>query len=237
MSTATTLSTPASYDPVVGQDNMANVVERLGNVPLNRIRSKPAPGTATEHDLIVLAEKHGILCELIDGVLVEKPMGYYESRIAARLIYSLEDYLERNPIGITAGESGPMQTLPGQVRMPDVSFVLSSRLSVETLKTQKVLLIAPDLAIEVISETNTKKEMARKLREYFEAGVQIVWYLDPETESAQIFRSPDIFETIAGDQELTGGDLLPGFAVKLSEVFAKAKRGLPPEMLPNYAKP
>jgi Uma2 family endonuclease len=157
---------------------------------------------------------------------VEKPVGYYESRIAAVLIYFIEGYFEQNPIGITGGESGPMRTTPGHVRMPDVSVVLNERLTLEMLKSQKVLRLSPDLAIEVLSETNTKKEMSRKLREYFESGSRLVWYLDPETETAQIFRSAEQFETVRGEQELVGGDVLPGFAVKLSEVFARAKRGL-----------
>lgn len=226
MSVIVSISPAGNFGETVGEENLASLVHQLGDVPLARIRSKPAPGTATEKDLVLLAEKYGILCELVDGVLVEKPMGYFESRIAARIIYLLEHYLEGNPIGIIAGESGPMITIPGQVRMPDVSFVLGKRLTVEMLKQQKVLQLAPDLVVEVLSETNTKREMDRKLREYFEAGVQLVWYIDPETESAQAFRSPEDFDTISGDQCLLGGDLLPGFSARLSDVFAKAKRSM-----------
>jgi Uma2 family endonuclease len=111
--------------------------------------------------------------------------GILESRIAAILIHWIESYLDEHPIGITAGESGPMRTTPGHVRMPDVSVVLGERLTADMLKQQKVLRLAPDLAIEVLSESNTKKEMARKLREYFDAGTRLVWYIDPEAETAQ----------------------------------------------------
>jgi Uma2 family endonuclease len=214
-------------EPTLTADTLADVVARLGDIPLSRIRAVPHPGSATEEDLILLSEKYDIHCELVDGVLVQKPMGYYESRIAAILIHWLEAYLDEHPLGITAGEAGPLRTTPGQVRMPDVSFVLGSRLTEEMLKKQKVLRLAPDLAIEVLSETNTKKEMARKLREYFEAGVRLVWYIDPEAETAWVYTSAEKFTTIAGDGVLSGGDVLPGFAIRLSEVFSRAKHGMP----------
>lgn len=216
----------APLPPVALTDTLADVVARLGDVPLARIRMLSPPRTATEDDLILLSEKYDIHCELVDGVLVEKPVGYYESRIASILIHLLETYFDDHPVGITADESGPLRTTPGQVRMPDVSVVLGGRLTEEMLRTQKVLRLSPDLAIEILSESNTKREMGRKLIEYFEAGAKLVWYIDPETETAQVYRSAEQLESIAGDQELVGGDVLPGFAVKLSDVFARAKRGL-----------
>jgi Uma2 family endonuclease len=226
MMTTVTIPSFAPLQPVGPTDTLADLVARLGDVPLNRIRLLSPARPATEDDLLLLSEKYDIHCELVDGVLVEKPVGYYESRIASVLSHFIETYFDQHPIGIAAGESGPMRTTPGQVRMPDVSVVLGGRLTEEMLKTQKVLRLAPDLAIEILSESNTKREMARKLREYFEAGVKLVWYIDPENETAQAFSAIEQFETIAGDQELVGGTLLPGFAVKLSEVFARAKRGM-----------
>lgn len=225
MSVVTISSALGLYDPAIGDQTLAEMVARLGDVPLHRIRSKPAPGTATEADLIELAERHGILCELVDGVLVEKPMGFYESRLAQIIGYLLECYLEHNSLGITASESGPVRTTPKQVRMPDVSFVLSEHVTLEMVRAQKILEHTPDLAVEVLSESNTKKEMSRKLREYFEAGTRLVWYVDPEAETIQVFRSAEDCETIVGQQELTGGELLPNFAVKVADIFARAKQG------------
>jgi Uma2 family endonuclease len=224
--TTVTIPSFAPLQPVGPTDTLADLVARLGDVPLTRIRMLSPARPATEDDLVLLSEKYNIHCELVDGVLVEKPVGYYESRIAFVLAYFLEQYFEQHPIGIAAGPDGPVRTTAGQVRMPDISVVLNERLTLEMLRSQKVLRLAPDLAIEVLSESNTRKEMARKLREYFEAGVKLVWYIDPEHETAQAFSAVEQFETIAGDQELVGGAVLPGFAVKLSEVFARAKRGM-----------
>ena len=205
--------------------SMGDLVKHLDGISPDRIRLNPAPGLATERDVTAIQDHEDRLYELVDGILVEKPVGFYESRIAMVVAFYLESYFEGNPIGITAGESGPVRTTPGQVRMPDVSVILAERIAPHSLKAHKVLRLAPDLAVEVLSESNTKSEMARKLQEYFDSGVRLVWLVDPQTETAQVFRSAERFDAVAGDQELLGHDVLPGFAVKLSEVFSRAKRG------------
>jgi Uma2 family endonuclease len=227
MSVVISTPLPDAYQTVHLAETFADVVARLGDVPLSRIRSKPAPGTATENDILVVAEQHGIHCELVDGVLVEKPVGYYESKVAFILGSYIQAYLRENPIASAAGENGPLRTTPGQVRLPDISVILNDRLTLKMIKEQKILDLPPDIAVEVLSESNTKKEMDRKLREYFQAGTRLVWYIDPETEIAEVFTSPDASQRVSGDQELDGRDILPGFSIKLGVVFAEAKAGMP----------
>jgi Uma2 family endonuclease len=228
MTAVITIPSPSSYEPpVVSPDNLAEVVSRLGDISLARIRSKPALGTATEKDVILFGEKHGIRCELVDGILVEKPVGFYESKLAFLLGHLIQTYLGSNPIASVAGIDAPHRTIQNQVRMPDVSVVLNEKLSIETLKEQKILEQPPDLAVEILSESNTKQEMDRKLKEYFEAGTSLVWYIDPQSETAEEFTSPESAHPVSGDQELNGGEILPGFTVKLSELFAQAKAGMP----------
>src|SRR6516165_5737431 len=79
-------------------DTVADLIERLGGIPASRILLHPAPGTATENDVIEAEARTNRLCELWDGVLVEKPMGFYESRLAIVLSHFLESYLEKNDI-------------------------------------------------------------------------------------------------------------------------------------------
>ena len=88
------MSSVATSSPTI--ETLADLLDRLGGVPPDRIRFHPYPGTATEED--VLARPGGVkrLCELVDGVLVEKAMGYYESLLAAVLIGFLRDYLKMN---------------------------------------------------------------------------------------------------------------------------------------------
>ena len=84
-------------------ETLADLHERLGNVPLQRIRCHPAPGTATEADVLVYPRGEKRLYELVDGVLVEKPMGYYESLLAAMLIRFLGSFLEAHDLGLVLG--------------------------------------------------------------------------------------------------------------------------------------
>jgi Uma2 family endonuclease len=81
------------------------------------------------------------------------------------------------------------------------------------------------LAIEVLSKSNTKAEMERKLREYFRAGVQLVWLIDPKTRTAQVYTSPTSMKRIGKDQVLDGGEVVPGFKLSLQKLFARTKRG------------
>src|SRR4051812_33822569 len=94
------MSTSESPPPVI---SLAELVHRLGDIPLERIPAVPHPGSATEADVLRRPGGEKRLYELVDGVLVEKPMGFYESILAAFLISRLEAYLQSNPIGLVLG--------------------------------------------------------------------------------------------------------------------------------------
>ena len=205
----------------------ADVLTHLGGIPLERIRAYPPPGSATEKDVLEIESRTGRICELIDGVLVEKTMGYYESRLAAIIIHLIEAFLEGHDLGIVLAPDGTLQILPGQVRIPDVCFLSWEKFPDRELPRQPIPAVAPDLAIEVLSTSNTEGEMQRKLQDYFTAGVRLVWYIDPESRNAQAHTSPTESVTISEKQSLSGGDVLPGFELPLAELFAKAGRQSP----------
>jgi Uma2 family endonuclease len=208
-------------------ETLDDLLQRLGRVPLNRIRFHPAPGTATEADVLLYPVGEKRLCELVDGVLVEKPMGYYESRVAAELIILLGIYLRQHDLGVVAGEAGLLRLMPGLVRIPDVSFVSWGRMPEPQAPRPPIPTLAPDLAVEVLSESNTEAEMGRKLREYFAAGARLVWYIDREDRTARVYTAPDQSTLLDGTQALDGGDVLPGFALPLRELFDRAERHRP----------
>ena len=79
----------------------------------------------------------------------------------------------------------------------------------------------PDLAVEVLSESNTAEEMARKLREYFAAGVRLVWMIDPRDRTATVFTGPELSRMLDETHTLDGGDVLPGFQLPLRDLFAE----------------
>jgi Uma2 family endonuclease len=210
--------------PIVYFDNAAEVLDRLGGVPPERVLMRPPPGTAREKDLIArLDGSNKRLCELVDGVLVEKTMGIREARLALVLGQWLNEFAHLHGLGIVFGADGPIRILPGMVRVPDVSFVRWDRLPGEELPDEPILDVVPDLAVEVISRGNTKKEMERKLRNYFEAGVRLVWLIYPKTQAAEAFTSPKDMRRIGKRQSLDGADVLPGFRVALPRLFASTR--------------
>jgi Uma2 family endonuclease len=203
---------------------LADLRQRLGGIPLERIWFQPAPGTATEKDVIQAEVRGNRLCELVDGTLVEKAMGFEESWLAGRLMYLVSAYLEKNDLGICVGADGMMRIAPGLVRIPDLSFITWDRLPGRERPRKPIPDLAPDLAVEVLSEGNTKAEMARKVREYFDAGVTLVWLIDPKKRTARVFSSIEKSTLIRADQSLDGGTVLPGFALRLKDLLDRGRR-------------
>ncbi len=207
--------------PSIVWATVADLWEQLGRVPLERIRLIPSPGTATEQDLLDLMDHADRICELIDGVLVEKTVGYIESILAMAIGEFLRRFVREHKLGIIAGEGGTLKILPRQVRIPDVSFVSWGRFPGGKLPQIPIPAIAPDLAVEVLSKSNSEGEMRRKLQEYFAAGVRLVWYLDPPTRTAAVYTSPEQCETLREGDTLTGGDVLLSFELPLRELFSE----------------
>jgi Uma2 family endonuclease len=206
-------------------ETLADVVKRLGDVPLERILSKPAPGTATERDLIALLDApNKRICELVDGVLVEKAMGTREALLAGVLVYFLWDYLEKRDLGVVIPGDGPFRLRLGLVRIPDVSFVSWDRMPGGVFPHDSIAGIVPDLAVEVISKSNTPKEIERKLKEYFKAGVRLTWVIEPLTETVRVHMAPDKFERLGNEEMLRAKDILPGFSLPLKNLFARGQK-------------
>ncbi|VTT97502.1 Uncharacterized protein OS=Candidatus Entotheonella sp. TSY2 GN=ETSY2_50495 PE=4 SV=1: Uma2 [Gemmataceae bacterium] len=194
---------------------------RLGNIPPERVLMDPAPGTATPRDVLRLYEKHKRLFELVDGTLVEKGMGAAESSIANYISHLFYSYLEaRNLKGLILGEAGTLKFLKKLVRIPDVSYTHWDRLPGGKVPSEPIPDLAPDLCVEVLSKKNTRLEMERKLKEYFLAGVQLVWFVDPKRRTVRVFTSPDDVTELTTADTLDGGDVLPGFSVPVARLFA-----------------
>ncbi|MBW3599455.1 MAG: Uma2 family endonuclease [Planctomycetes bacterium] len=212
---------PVSF-PV--QWSLADLQADLGDIPAERIRLVPPPGYATEEDVLRIADREDRLYELENGVLVEKPMGLYESIVAGLILSYINAFLEENDLGKASGADGPFRILPGIVKLPDVSFVGWSRWPKTPLPRGRTPSIVPHLAVEVLSESNTAREMENKLQRYFEAGVELVWYVDPESRSARVFTSPTDVTTVDENGLLDGGAVLPGFQLSLRQLFERADR-------------
>ena len=102
---------------------LADLVERLGNVPLDRIWCHPPPGTATVEDVTRIEARENRLCELVEGVLVEKPMGFRESLLAMAFGALLREFVLRGNLGIVTGSDGMLQLFDGLVRIPTLHLL------------------------------------------------------------------------------------------------------------------
>jgi len=213
---STLLETPETF-------SFLELQEQLGGVPAHRVLMRPPPGTATE-DVVLRMMAQDRICELIDGTLVEKAMGMFESATGMEIGRRIGNYLESNDIGFIAGADGTMKVRPGRVRIPDVAYY--SYESCEGVKREAIPFMAPDLSIEVLSESNTLKEMEIKRRDLFGAGTRLVWEIDPEARTAEVFTGPDDSTQLGMDGVLDGADVLPGFKLPLAELFARVEKAM-----------
>ncbi len=209
--------------PAARFKNMADLLQRLGGVPLDRIRIHHM-GTATVQDVIDIQQREGRLCELVEGVLVEKAVGYSESELAVFLAGLLNAFVIPRNLGLVTGEAGTVELIADLVRIPDVAFTSWDRFPGRRRPQAPVPQIAPNLAVEVLSRSNTPGEMVIKRHEYFTAGVDLVWEIDPRRRTVAVYTSETDVALLGEDDTLDGGTVLPGFSLPLRDLFAELDR-------------
>lgn len=207
--------------PSITLETIADLLESLGDVPAFRVRLYPYPGTATEQDVLDYQAKDDRLYELIDGTLVEKAVGFRESLLAAALIEWLRAFVRPRKLGVVAAPDATLKLRPQLVRLPDVCFVSVQQLPGGRVPEQPMPELYPDLAIEVLSKSNTPAEMARKRQEFFTAGTKLVWMVDPVRRTVAVYTSPDEATVLQEADILDGGEVLPGFQLPLRQLFAE----------------
>jgi Uma2 family endonuclease len=201
-------------------ETLADLIAQLGDIPPSRILLHPPLGTATEEDVLRLeAAPNKRLCELIDGVLVEKAMGFLESLLAVFLIRRMGNFVDEHKLGKVLGADGMLRILPKQIRIPDVSYISWDRFPGRKLPKVQVPRLAPDLAIEVLSPSNTDNEMDRKRSDYFEAGVLECWEILIPTRELVQYRA-DGSVTRFAESAIATTELLPGFELSVAELDA-----------------
>ena len=203
---------------------LADLLEQLGDIAPARVRFRPVPGTATEKDVLAIHDREDRLYELVDGVLVEKAMGFRESLLAGMLIEILRGFARARNLGLVTAPDGMMRLTAGLVRIPDVAFISWDRFPNRRVPTEPIPDVAPNLAVEVLSAGNTPGEMARKRQDYFAAGAQVVWQVDPHARTVQVFTAPEQSTVLHETQTLEGGTVLLGFTLPLQELFSELDR-------------
>jgi Uma2 family endonuclease len=171
--------------------------------------------------VVAICASQNRLCELIDGTLVEKAMGWQESLLAGVLMHWLHDFLEISKLGVATGPDGMTRLFADTVRAPDLAFIAWDRLPNRRLPTEPIPEIVPNFVIEVLSPGNTYSEMSRKRREYFHAGVQLLWMIDPQDRSITVYRGSNTVEVFRDGETISGESVLPGWTVDSAKLFAK----------------
>jgi Uma2 family endonuclease len=206
---------------------MADLLDHLGGIAPNRVRWQPLSGTATEDDVLAIHDRENKLFDLADGVLVEKVMGIRESVVAAALIGILEPFVNAHDLGFVTAPDGMMRLGTRLISIPDVSFVSWARLPEGKFPDKPIPELFPDLAVAVLSDSNTPAEMKQKRREYFKAGTRLAWMVDPAKRTVDVYTSLKKFTVLTEVDCLDGGDVIPGFTLPISRLFVALDRHAP----------
>ncbi len=203
-----------------GTETLADLLHQLGDIPPERVHWQLRP--ATEKDVVRLLEaERKRICELVDGVLVEKPMSTWESILAFALAFDMGGFVRKHKLGKILSSDGLVKLLPGVIRSADVAYVSRERLKGHKPFKENIAAIIPDLAVEILSPSNTRGEMKRKVKEYFAGGVRLVWIIHPRKRTAEVYTDLDRCQRVGKDGMLDGGDVLPGYQLSLKKLFAE----------------
>ncbi len=170
-----------------------------------------------------LPEEDEFRVELVRGRLVREPRpGGRHGRIAFRVGFLIERFAEVRGLGQVVMETGFLLAEdPPTVRGPDVAFIAQESLPAEGAPVGHWR-YAPDLAIEVLSPSNSAAETLQKVADYLRSGSRLVWVVDPAAESVTIYSPRGDVRVVDDGDVLEGEDVLPGFRVEVADLFEGA---------------
>jgi Uma2 family endonuclease len=160
--------------------------------------------------------------ELVRGRVVrEPPAGFEHGWLASSIDFVLRRHAQAHRLGLVCGaETGfVLATYPPLVRAPDVAFVARSRIPREPVKG--FFRGAPDLAVEVVSPSNTAADVQAKVLDYLQSGTRLVWVVYPETRTVAVHRSRSEARIVSEAGELEGYDVLPDLRIEVSKLFER----------------
>lgn len=202
-------------------DTFADFHAWLGGIPLDRIRMTPTPGTATEADLISAWTTPPYRCpELVGGTLVEK----ISSFSTAAILQNVGPFVKTHDLGVCLHGCKPFRLRSNLIRIPSFTFTPWQRLPNQQLPNEEIASFVPALVVEVSNASNTAAELERKVREYFSVGCNLTWIIDPRARTARVYTTAKQFSDLDENDTLDGGKVLPGFQLKLADLFVSVKR-------------
>jgi Uma2 family endonuclease len=177
------------------------------------------PPTLTPEEFEWLPDHKGF--ELIDGYLREKAMGAESSEIQSEFHYLIRAWLRSNPIGKVYDSECMYRCFPrnpDRIRKPDVSFLRRERVP-GGRSPVGVFTVRPDFVVEVLSPGDTVFDVEDKLADYHSAGIPLIWVVSPNTRTVRVRRPGEREVEFTEADELTGDPVLPGFRVKIADLF------------------
>lgn len=174
----------------------------------------------TPEDLLTIDDRP--MPELVDGQLLDREMGQKADAIAATVLALLWNFVKENNLGLVNGSQGGYQIFPddpNKVRIPDVSFTRKDRVPLSG-PAEGHGRVAPDLVVEVTSPNDSFPMVQAKLNDYLAAGVALIWVVEPESRTVQVYRHDQSGVRLFPTDVLDGEDVLPGFRSEVAALFA-----------------
>lgn len=175
----------------------------------------------TEAELQSLPED-GYIHEIVNGELVMSPKNdFFHGCICTRLLFASEGFNREHKLGVLLDSNTGFWMKNRNCRAPDISFVPKERLRELGFRPsmRKFFPGAPDLAVEILSPNNTRAEIDKRLRDFFESGTQIAWVIDPDQQRVEVCHSPTRRALVGSGGFLDGEYLLPGFRYPIADLF------------------
>jgi Uma2 family endonuclease len=165
------------------------------------------------------------LYEVVDGCIVEKLTGAYECWLTGVISDAITPHVKDRLLGRTVVQMiFDFRPTIDRERRPDVAFISFERWARNRpLPQTRSWAVVPDLAIEIVSLWHKGDEVAEKLEDYFRVGVRSVWVVYPRQFKVYAYRSPTEVRVLALGEALDGGDVVPGFRVRLEAIFEESK--------------
>jgi Uma2 family endonuclease len=183
-------------------------------------RRVPAEGPLTIAEFEAMPEEAAYRIELVRGYVVREPRpATYHGLVATRIAHYLEEHVSTRRLGVVIGDAGfVLEEAPPSVRGPDVSFLSTGRIPADAPR-RGFWRVGPDLAVEVLSPSNTRSMPRDKLSQYFAAGVQLVWVVNPVAETVTVQDAGGVLRTVRNGEVLDGAPVLPDLRIQVAALF------------------
>ena len=184
------------------------------------VASKRRGQVWTDDELLAFGSENDTKYELTEGKLIAMPpAGVKHGAITARLLAAIGAHVYQNKLGeVFDGQTGFRLSLDFCFS-PDISFVSRERLDLLSPDADKLFHGAPDLAVEVLSPSDSISKTSKKMALYLAHGTRLGWMIDLKNKVAHLYRANDSVQIVPGDRMLTGNSVLPGFRVSLNRIF------------------